>query len=120
ASGKRVEAAAKRSPGKVGSSEFQRGKCEHRFDQGSGGIVSAHRSIEQRLVQVELQRVVLAGTHSQGKCIRIERRRADKRQDLPVCRVYRDDRSTLPIESSRGDSLQVEVQAQVEVVGRLR
>ena len=99
---------------------MQRRKPEHRLYCRSGRVASGKRTIEQRIVGIRAERNEFRAAQARRKRIRVERRRADQRQQIAVARIDRDRRAAHILHSLPAGELQPHVERQHEVPARCR
>ena len=95
-------------------------ECDHRLDRRARRIGAAQRAVEQRTVQILVERRELGAGQAAREAVGIESGAAHERNYLAVARVERDDGSTLSLHRLFGDPLHFEVERQVEVGPGLR
>jgi hypothetical protein len=120
AAGQAVIADTNGSACQVGCAGLERSERQHWLDGRAGRIGTSDSAVEQRAPLVVLQFIELAGAHAGRERIRVERWRTHQCQDLAVARINCHNRAPPILESLGGDSLQIEIEAEIQVVSRCR
>ena len=93
---------------------------DDRLHGGAGRIFALERAIEQRLVDVLVERLELRLGEAAAEGVRIEARRRHHRDDVAVVRIDGDHRAAPADESLLGDQLRGQVDAGDDVAARDR
>ncbi len=96
----------------------QRGEPEERLDRRARRITPRQRPVEHRLVRIGVERDEIVAAQALREPVRVERRRADEREQVAVARIDRHGRAAHAPERLVGGELQAHVQRDDDVAPR--